>query len=153
LKATGTAESGTTTTLTDSALTQTYDYWKYGLIEIVKSGITYKRKVKVFNATTNTIILDVGLDFAIDNTCTYTVYKGCDKTWLTCQKSYVWGPSSDNKLNFGGCIHIAKKQDAGNGGSGTGASQGTQYAPPTLPPGYIMPPVSGYDPSTGYWIP
>jgi len=151
LTATGTADSGTTTTLVDNALTQAYDYWKHGRINIVKDGITYKRRVKTFNSTTDTITLDVGLDFAIDNTCTYTVYKGCDQTWLTCQGTYAWGPNADNKLNFGGCIHIAKKQDSFTG-TGLGAS-GTPYIPPTFPPGTIPPPLGWFDGSgAGYYI-
>jgi hypothetical protein len=151
LTATGTADSGTTTTLVDNALTQIDDYWNFGQINIIKGGITYKRKVKDFNATTDTIILDIGLDFAIDNTCTYTIYKGCDKTWLTCQGTYAYGPSADNKLNFGGCIHIAKKQDRGQEGS----SQSTPiYGSPDnpFPPGTIAPPPGwgGYDGYTTY---
>jgi len=141
LTATGTADSGTIATLTDNALTQVNDYWNFGKINIVKDGVTYKRKVKDFNATTDTITLDVGLDFAIDNTCTYTVYKGCDQTWLTCQKTNAWGPSADNKLNFGGCIHIAKKQDSLTGSGAGSGSSGTQYIPPTFPPGTIAPPI------------
>lgn len=113
LTAVGTADSGSTTTLVDNALTQADDYWNEGNIEITKSGVVYYRKVKDFVASTDTITLDVELTFAIDNTCTYTVYKGCDQTWDTCTGINAWGPSTDNKYNFGGCIHITKKADAG----------------------------------------
>jgi len=113
LTASGTADSGTTTTLVDNELTQADDYWNYGEIEITKSGVTYYRKVKDFVAGTDTITLDVEMPFAIDNTCTYVIYKGCDQTWGTCNAENAWGPSADNKYNFGGCIHIAKKQDSG----------------------------------------
>jgi len=113
LTATGTADSGTTSTLVDNALTQADDYWNYGEISIVKSGVTYHRKVKDFDAAADTITLDVELPVTITNTCTYTVYKGCDQTWDTCSAANVWGPSGDNHLNFGGCIHIAKQQDSG----------------------------------------
>jgi len=112
LKTVGTADSGTTTTLVDSILTQIDDYWNYGEIEITKSGITYHRKVKDFVAATDTITLDVEMPFAIDSDCTYVVYRGCDQTWDTCTGVNAWGPSGDNKLNFGGCIHISKKADS-----------------------------------------
>jgi len=106
LKATGTADSGTTTTLVDNALTQVDDYWNYGSIILVKGGITYNRKVYDFDAGTDTITLDLGLPVAIDNTTTYTVYKGCAKTWDACQSNQAYGPSADNKANFGGFMHI-----------------------------------------------
>lgn len=107
----GTAESGTTSTLTDSALIQVDDSWNNGRIEITKSGITYYRKVSGFDLATNTITLDVALTFPIDNTCGYVVCRGCDQTWDTCRAENAWGPTSDNYLNFAGCIHISKKQD------------------------------------------
>ena len=73
LKATGTADSGSTTTLTDNALTQADDYWNHGRIEITKGGVTYYRKVADFAAATDTITLDVELPVAVDNTCTYRI--------------------------------------------------------------------------------
>jgi phage-related protein len=112
LTASGTADSGTTSTLVDNALTQADDYWNSGDIEITKGTKTYYRKVKDFAAATDTITLDVELPVAIDNTCTYVLYKGCDKTWECCSADYAYGPSSDNTANFGGCIHIVKKADS-----------------------------------------
>jgi len=112
LTATGTADSGTTTTLVDNALTQVDDFWNFGRAEITKSGILYHRIITDFVAGTDTVTFDVELPFAIDNTCTYSFFKGCDKTWDTCSASNAWGPSADNKANFGGCIHITSMQDA-----------------------------------------
>lgn len=106
LTASGTVDSGNTITLVDNTLTQIDDYWDYGKIEITKDSKTYYRKVKDFVASTNTITFDVELPVSVDNTCTYIVYKGCDKTWDTCSGINAWGPSADNSLNFGGCIHI-----------------------------------------------
>ncbi len=106
LTASGTADSGTTTTLVHSALTQADDYWNYGKISVTKSGVTYKRKVKDFVAATNAITFDLALPVAVDNTTTYIMHKGCDKTWDACQSNSAFGPSADNKLNFGGFIHI-----------------------------------------------
>ena len=106
LKATGTADSGTSSTLRDNALTQIDDYWNYGSIILVKDSVTYNRKVKDFDAATDTITLDVALPVVIYNTTTYTVYKGCAKTHDSCRSNQAYGPSADNKLNFAGFIHI-----------------------------------------------
>jgi len=112
LTASGTADSGSTTTLVDNALTQAEDYWNYGRIEITKSSVVYYRKVKNFVAASDEVTFDVQLPFAVDNTCTYVIYKGCDQTWDTCEANNNWGPSADNSANFGGCLHVSKKQDA-----------------------------------------
>jgi len=82
LKASGTADSGSTTTLVDDALTQADDYWNYGRIEITKGSKTYYRKVKDFVSSTHTVTLDCGANNA-------------------------WGPSANNQANFAGCLHIA----------------------------------------------
>ncbi len=111
LTATGTADSGTTSTLVHSALTQIDDYWNSGRITVTKGGIEYKRKIKDFVAGTDTLTFDVELPVAVDATTTYVLFKGCDQTWDTCQASNAFGPSGDNKLNFGGCIHITSPQD------------------------------------------
>lgn len=112
LTASGTADSGSTTTLVDNALTQADDYWNYGSIIITKAGVDYMRTVKDFAAATDTITLDVALPVPVDGTCTYVVYKGCDGTWDTCGGANAWGPSANNQLNFGGCLHISKERDA-----------------------------------------
>lgn len=112
LTASGTADSGTTSTLTDNALTQADDYWNHGRIEITKGSKTYYRKVKDFDAATDTVTLDVELPEAVDNTCTYVLYKGCDQTWETCGANNAWGPSADNTANHAGCLHITKLADA-----------------------------------------
>ena len=112
LTASGTADSGTTSTIVDSALTQANDFWNYGQIQITKDSVIYNRKVKDFVASTDTITLDVELPVAVDATTTYTVYKGCDQTWNTCGFGKAWGPSADNSLNYGGCIHITSKENA-----------------------------------------
>ena len=222
LTASGTADSGSTTTLVDNALTQASDFWNNGEIQITKSGVVYYRTVKDFVAnvaargtvtmtgiaianetfvidsqtftwkaartiagevtigttaaeavtnivtavtadlatvaavdgTGDTVVVtavtkgtvgnsivfteastnmavdgtgtlgattagadsittfDVEMPFAIDNTCTYVVKKGCDQTWDTCTAVNAWGPSGNNSANFGGCIHVSSKQDA-----------------------------------------
>lgn len=100
-------DSGTTTTLRDdSALTQSDDYWNHGRVEITKDGVTYYRMIADFDSGTHTITFDAALSFAVDNTCNYRAYKGCDKTWDTCGANNAWGPNADNQDNFGGCLHI-----------------------------------------------
>lgn len=113
LTATGTADSGSTTTLIDNALTQVDDFWNTGQINIVKDGVGYRRKIKDFVAASDTLTFDVELPVAVDNTTTYEIFKGCDNTWDTCQSLNAWGPSADNFLNFGGCLHVANKTDSG----------------------------------------
>lgn len=108
----GTADSGTVTTLVASALTQVDDYWNNGKIQMIVNGTTYKRIVKDFDAATDTVTFDIALPEAVDGATTYSVYKGCDKSWATCGDTYAWGPSADNTANFGGFMHIAQ-QDLG----------------------------------------
>jgi len=112
LTASGTADSGSISTLVHSALTQVDDFWNYGAIEITKSGVTYKRKVDDFDAGTDTITFDIVLPVAVDGTCTYVVYKGCDKTWDTCGANSAFGPSADNQLNYGGFLHIGDESES-----------------------------------------
>jgi len=113
LTASGTADSGSTTTLVDDALTQVDDYWNHGKIKITKATVVYWRVVKDFDAGTDTITFDVAMPFAIDSDCTYVVYKGCNKVWTTCGGDNAWGPSADNDVNSGACLHVTKKSDAG----------------------------------------
>lgn len=108
LTASGTADSGSATTLVDDALTQADDYWNYGQIEITHGGVKYRRKVKDFVAATDTVTFDVALPVAVSNGDAYTIWKGCSQTWNACQANEAWGPSADNKANFLGFIHIGK---------------------------------------------
>lgn len=109
LKATGTADSGTATTLTDDALTQADDYWAFGKAYITTGGRTYMRRIDSFDAGTDTLTLDVGLPVSISVGSAYTIYKGCPNTWDACQANGAYGPSSDNKANFLGFLHIGQK--------------------------------------------
>jgi len=108
LTATGTADSGSTTTLVDNALTEEADYWNYGDIKITISGIPYHRIVKDFDAANDEITWDVGLPVAVSSGDTYTVYKGCKKNWDTCLGNSTFGPSADNSANYGGFLHIGE---------------------------------------------
>ena len=103
----GTADSGTTTTLVCSTLTGGVDeYWKYGKIIVTKSGVPFTTYVDSYDNTAKELTLEVAAPFTIDNTTTFQVWKGCDFTWDTCCCNNAWGPSADNGINFGGFIHI-----------------------------------------------
>ena len=107
---TSTSDSGSTNTLVDSTLTESDDYWNFGRIEIGISGVTYYRKIKSFSAASDMLTLDVPLHISISGSTPYTVYKGCPKTWEACQSGGTYGPSGDNKANFGSFIHIGQSE-------------------------------------------
>lgn len=106
LTASGTADSGTVSTLVDAALTQADAFWQFGVINVTISGTTYRRFVESFVAATDTITFDVALPVAVTATSTYTVYKGCPLTVNACEANGAYGPSADNSANFDGFIHI-----------------------------------------------
>jgi len=136
----GTADSGTTSTFVDNALTQVDDFWNIGRVELTKAGVTYRRNVIDFDAGTDTVSLDVPLPVAIDNTTTYFLIKGCDKTWNTCQGNNAWGPESDNKANFLGFTHIGIRGSANVFSQPPPSNEvGQPTIPPGLPPGLRRP--------------
>lgn len=134
LMAMGTADSGSTTTLVDNALTQADDFWNHARIEITKAGVTHRREVLNFVAGTDTLTLDVALPVAIDNTTTYFLIKGCDKTWETCQANNAWGPTNDNKANFIGFTHIGSIRDGGSASGSASFIPGPGGDPIIIPP-------------------
>lgn len=107
LKITGTADSGTTTQLTDSILTAPAETYKYGILTCTKSGTTETRTVIEYGL--HRLTVDAAFSFAIDNTTTYTVIAGCDKTFYTCGSFTTWGPTADNSLNYGGYPFVGKR--------------------------------------------
>lgn len=110
LTSSGTSDSGTTNSLTDNALTQADDYWNYGRIEVSVSGVTYRRRIIDFVASNDKLWLDVPMHTSIGSGAKYVVYKGCPLTWDACQAGSSYGPSSDNKANFNGWIHIGDER-------------------------------------------
>lgn len=125
----GISDSGSTTTLVDDSLTQVDDFWNHGTIEITKAGITERRSVKDFDAVTDTITFDVATTFEVDNTCGYTVIKGCNKVWNTCHADNAWGPIVDNTENFIGWVYI------GTGREGAPGAPNRPGSPIEDPPG------------------
>ncbi|HCY86661.1 MAG TPA: hypothetical protein DHV36_16130 [Desulfobacteraceae bacterium] len=111
LTQTGTADSGTTSTLTCSTLSSVDGEWNDGAIKITKAGIEYPRTVKSYDGTTKTVTIDVELPVTIDSSTTFQVWRGCDKTHDTCLNNKPGGPTNDNSHNFGGCIHITQDAD------------------------------------------
>lgn len=74
-EATGTADSGTATTLVDNALTQVDDYWNGGYLVITagtNSGET--RAISDFVAGTDTVTVSVAFSNPIDATSVYAIY-------------------------------------------------------------------------------
>jgi len=112
LKATGTSDGGTASTLIDDALVQVDDYWNFGRIEMDIDGIIYKRKIIDFDAAADELTFDVPLHVAVGAGVDYVVYKGCPGTWEACKATSAHGPSSDNKANFNGWIHIGDERGA-----------------------------------------
>ena len=73
---TGTADSGSTTTLVDSALTQVDDYWNGGVLAI--TGGTNSGEVRLisdFDAATDTVTVSVAFTNPIDATSVYAIYE------------------------------------------------------------------------------
>ncbi len=118
LKATGTADSGSTTTLIDNVLTQADDYWNYGLLTCTKSGVTESRIVSDFDAAADTATVGIPFSFTINNATTYTILKGCDKTTTICGAATSYGPSADNINNFGGFPLVGKRPSSALPGFG-----------------------------------
>jgi len=111
-----TVESGSTNYIVDSTnLTQVNDYWNFGEIQFwdKTAGVTYYRKIVDFNAALDKAVLDVPMTFAIDNSYSYNVYKGCPKDWQACGSGSTspWGPSGNNRKNFLGFMHISQNTE------------------------------------------
>lgn len=114
LKATGTADSGSTTTLVDNALTQASDFWNYGTITCTKSGTTESRIVYDFDAASDEVSWSIPMSFAVDNTTTYVLTAGCNKTTAWCRNNGAH--TSNNINNYGGFPSIGKRSLASHGG-------------------------------------
>lgn len=94
--ATGTADSGTTLTLVDNALTQADDFWN-GMTLIITGGTNAgeMRQIADFDAASDTITVDSAFTLAIDNTSTYLIRR--DMNWA----ARVWNYTSRTLTSFG----------------------------------------------------
>jgi len=154
LTATGTADSGSTTTLVDNALTEANDHWNVGNIKITIDGVIYNRIATDFVAGTDTVSWAVALPTAVSSGDAYVLHKGCDKTWDTCLSNNAWGPNADNSANFGGFLHIGEEKidsdyeevlDPGTVVDLPIEIYDPPANPPTPPPGFPEPPIIPID--------
>jgi hypothetical protein len=100
----GTADSGTTTTLVDAALTEADDYWRYGTVEFTSGDNDGEiRSVTDFVASTDTVTLSYTLPHAVVAGDTYTIKKGCNKTSAWCHVHH------NNWANFRGFVGIPQR--------------------------------------------
>ena len=89
------------------------DYWKYGSVQFWAKGtdVTYTTYVDSYDSGTSKVWFSVPFSFALDNTYSYNIYKGCSKTWKACGDAYAYSPSSGNQQNFNGFLHIARNTE------------------------------------------
>lgn len=105
----GTADSGTTTTLTDSDIpSDTYnvtDYWKGASLKILEdttnpANKNEVRRISGYDATLKKFTVESAYSAAINSTTKYIVE--CDKSKSTCKGFVATGAWSGNEGNFGG---------------------------------------------------
>lgn len=91
----------TTGFIIDLARTEVDDFWNDGVIQFdsgVNAGL--KRKVVDFIFSEHKLVLDYALPQAPNTGDTYSVEKGCDKSFDVCKNRH------NNQANFGGFKHI-----------------------------------------------
>jgi len=100
---TGTADSGSGTTLVDDALTQADDYWNDSAIIVVKGGVSYYGIVTDFVAATDTLTVTMYQSVTIDNTCTYRVFGAeiaAETTYVEGETCHLCVASDGDELYF-----------------------------------------------------
>ena len=108
------------------------DIFKYGTIKVGLSGTTYNRTCTAWTSATSKATWRVGLPVSIDNSYAYEIYKGCPKDLDACTAAFAFGPISDNRINFGGFLHIG--QDKYDKTELSGKAETPQiYTPPIVP--------------------
>jgi len=106
------------------------DAFNYGIIKIGKSGTTYIRTCYDWTSSTSRADWQVALPVTIDSTYNYQIYKGCPKDLNSCTMGYSWGPQADNRINFGGFLHIGKEKYTSAPMLSAGAEAPQHYYPP-----------------------
>lgn len=97
-----TCDSGTTATvIADAARAEAADYWKDGYVTMT-SGDLAGESERVLSSATGTVTLEHSLSAAPDAGDTYTITRGCDRTYETCDDRY------SNTANFGGFVNYSK---------------------------------------------
>ena len=105
LPQTGTADSGTTSTMVDAALTEADDYWNYGTVTFSSGnndGLT--RPISDFTAASDTVTFQYPFPNAVAAGDTYTIRRGCNKTSHWCSIKH------DNWQNYGGFVGLPQRR-------------------------------------------
>lgn len=147
LKVTGTADSGTTLTLIDNALTQAVDFWNYGILTCTKAGVTESRIVSDFDATLDQVSVSIPFSFTINNATTYILTAGCDKIINTCRALSAYGPTASNNNNYGGFPFVGKRPISAAFGQ-----SGDYQVPPITEWGYDQDRMRGAMNSENYYL-
>ncbi|MFH1623544.1 MAG: hypothetical protein ABID54_00120 [Pseudomonadota bacterium] len=110
LYVTGASDRGGVTVLYDNALDQAADFWNYGRLTCLVSGSSEERIVVDFFSG-GTVEFDIAFSTNISGGTQYSLKAGCPKTWVACSGVSAWGPTADNRNNYGGFLHVRVKQD------------------------------------------
>src|SRR3990167_8806127 len=104
----GTATSGSTTTLADTALGSfATNYWKGASLKILSGANKGEiRRVSAYNGTTKTFTVEGSFPVAIDTTSKYIVE--CDKSKSTCKGFAATGSWSGNEGKFDGFDEVQR---------------------------------------------
>jgi len=95
-----TADAGTTASvIADAARTEAADYWKDGLLTMT-SGATSGEKRRILSSAPGTVTLEHALSAAPAAGATYTIQRGCDKQYDTCDVKF------SNSANFSGFVNL-----------------------------------------------
>ena len=93
-----TADSGTTTTIVDAALTEAEGYWARGYVEMTSGTASgEKRSIKSFAAGSDTVTVLVPFTAAIAGGDTFDIYPHCQQTFSLCNSTFS---NTDNMLAF-----------------------------------------------------
>ena len=105
-KVTGTADSGTTGSMVDTARTEAEDYWKDGYIVFTTGDNTGEiRMIKEWDWNNDKLTFDYALPNTVEAGDEYTLYQGCDKSLTKCTSRFA------NQANFGGFPHIPQEMN------------------------------------------
>ena len=86
------------------------DVFVFGQVQVGLSGVTWTRDVIGDTSSTSRIDWRVSTPSAITASYRYRAIVGCSKELSACTGTFNYGPTADNKLNFGGCLHIGENR-------------------------------------------
>lgn len=90
--------------------------WIHARIRLFVGGVTEERLGIDFKVSAGggTVIFDVPCKTAISASTRYEMIRGCSKNWTACSGVSAFGPTADNRLNYGGFLHVGKNPDSTN---------------------------------------